>query len=163
MILIEDALGFRNVALELGLLAPGQPEQHIEIIAHDRGLGRHRRHRLELLEFRRRLGPCFLAELELGDLGGQFGNFVAALLGIAVPKFTLDRLQLLVEIIFALGLLHLALDPAADLFLDLKHTQFTFHEGERHFEPTRGIEFDQQRLLVSDLDADVGGNRIGKP
>ena len=102
-----------------------------------------------------------LRQLRLADLLGQLGELVAALLAL-VAELALDRLQLLVEIIFALRLLHLALDAAADLLLDLQHAELALHEGEHHLEPLRRIELDQQRLLVGDLDREVGRDRIGE-
>ena len=162
MILVEDVLRLLEVVLDLALLAPGQTQQHVEIVAHDRGFGRHGLHRLELLELRRGLGARFLAELGLGNLLGQFGEFVA-FLAFAIAQFALDRLQLLVEIIFALGLLHLPLHAAANLLLHLQHAKLALHEGEDHFQPLDRVGFDQQRLLVGNLDVDVGGDRVGQP
>ena len=143
MILVEHRLRLGDVLLELRLLAPRQAEQHVEVIAHDGRLGAHRLHRLELLELGIGLGARFLRQLELGplDLAAELGELVAALLAL-VAELALDRLQLLVEIIFALGLLHLALDPAADLLLDLQHAELALHEGEDHFQP---LERDRAR------------------
>ncbi len=61
----------------------------------------------------------------------QFGHLVAAVL--AVAEFLLDRLHLLVEVIFALGLFHLALDARADALFDLQDGNLAFHEAERLF------------------------------
>ena len=97
----------------------------------------------------------------LADFLGELLELVAALLAF-VAELALDRLQLLVQIIFALGLLHLALDPAADLLLDLEHAELAFHEGEHHLQPARGIELAQQRLLVGDLDRQVRRHGVGK-
>jgi hypothetical protein len=143
-------------------LPQGQPQQHVEIVAHHGGLGAHRRHGLELLELALRLGARFLRELERGDLLGQLGDLVAVALFALIAQLALDRLQLLVEVIFALRLLHLALHAAADLLLDLQHAQLALHEGEHHLEALHRIGLDQQRLLVGHLHRDVGGNRVGK-
>ena len=97
------------------------------------------------------------------DLGRQLGQLVAVAFLAGIAELALDRLQLLVEIIFALGLLHLPLHAAADLLLDLEHAELALHEGERHFQPLDRIALDQQRLLVGDLDRDIGGDRVGEP
>ncbi len=97
----------------------------------------------------------------LADLLGELLKLVAALLAL-VAELALDRLQLLVQIIFALRLLHLALHAAADLLLDLQHAELAFHEGEHHLEPARRIELTEQRLLVGDLDRQVRGDRVGQ-
>ncbi len=57
-----------------------------------------------------------LRELGLLDLVFQFGELVATFL---VAQFLLDRLHLLIEIVLALGLLHLAFDPRADTLFHL--------------------------------------------
>ena len=85
---------------------------------------------------------------------GELLELVAALLAL-IAELALDRLQLLVQIIFALRLLHLALYPAADLLLDLKDAKLAFHEGEHHLQSPRGVHLAQQRLLVRDLDREV--------
>src|SRR3546814_9989911 len=96
----------------------------------------HRRHRVQLFELRLRLRLGFLRHFEAVDLELQLSKVVAAL-AIVIAELALDRLQLFVEIIFALALFHLALHAAADLLFDLQHTQFAFHESEDHFEPLR--------------------------
>src|SRR5690242_9129524 len=163
MVLVEHRLRRLDILLELGFLAPRQAQQHVEIVAHDGRLGGHRRHRLQLLELGRRLAPRFLGKLELGDLLGQLGDLVALAFLALVAEFALDRLQLLIEIIFALRLLHLAFDATLDLLLDLQHAELAFHEGERHFQPLGRIALDKQRLLVGNLDRDVPRDRIGEP
>src|SRR5260370_5360365 len=50
MILFEDALGFLDIELVLGVLEPRQRQEPVEIVAHNRRLWRHRRHHLELLD-----------------------------------------------------------------------------------------------------------------
>ena len=52
----------------------------------------------------------FLGQLGLADALFQLVQLVAAFLAFA--QLLLDRLQLFVEVVFALRLLHLALDPA---------------------------------------------------
>ncbi len=155
---IEHLLRLADVFLDLALLAPGQVEQHVQIIADDRRFGAHRLHALELLELGFGLFAGFLAELGLGDLFGQFGDFVARV--VVAAQLVLDRLELFVEIVFALGLFHLPLHAATDPALHLQHRQLAFHEGHDHFEPLERVALDQQRLLVRHLGVDRRGNRI---
>ena len=161
MVVVEHLFRLLEILLEPRLLAPGQSQQHIEIVARHGRFGRHRLHALELLQFGGRLGLRFLGKLQFLDLLAELGKFVA-LAVFAVAQFLLDRLHLLVEIIFALGLLHLALDPTADFLLDLQHAQFAFHEGKDHFETLCRIALHQQTLLVGDLDVDIGRDSIGE-
>ena len=74
----------------------------------------------------------FLRELGLLDLVFELGELVAAFL---VAELLLDRLHLLVEIVLALRLLHLALDARADALLDLQHGDFALHQAEHLLEP----------------------------
>ena len=161
MVLVENLLRLGDILLEPGFLAPGQAEQHVEIVAGDGGLGRHRRHRAKLLQLRIGAGAGLLRKPGLADLLGELLKLVAALLAF-VAELALNRFELLIQIIFALRLLHLAFDAAADLLLDLEHAELALHEGEHHFEAAARIEFAQQRLLVGDLDRKVGSDRIGE-
>ena len=63
----------------------------------------------------------------------SLGGLVAAVLALA--ELLLDRLHLLVEVVFALGLLHLALDARADALFHLEHGDLGFHEAHRLFKP----------------------------
>jgi hypothetical protein len=74
MVLVEHRLGLGDVALERGLLAPRQAEQHVEIVARDGRLGRHRRHRLQFLELGGGAVAGFLADRRvLRIFCGQLG------------------------------------------------------------------------------------------
>ena len=91
----------------------------------------------------------------------QFGDFVATL-AIVIAQLTLDRLHLLVQVIFALGLFHLAFDTTTDLLFDLQHAELAFHEGKGHFKAAERIGLDQQRLLVRNLQVNICRNCIGQ-
>src|SRR5262245_7219777 len=119
MVLVEDDLRFIEVALDFVLDAPRDRQQPVEVVAHDRGLGRHRAHLAKLLQFAECLLLGFLGKLGLLNLLLDLGEVVAAFL--AVAKLLLDRLHLLVQVVLALRLLHLTLDAAPDLLLDLQH------------------------------------------
>src|SRR5262249_33496476 len=68
MVVVEDLLGEYEALLDLGLLAPWDRQQPVEIVAHDGGFWRHRRHLAQLLKLV--LGPLarLLRELDLVDL-----------------------------------------------------------------------------------------------
>ena len=159
MIGVEDRLGGGEILLDLRALLPRNRQQPVEIVAHHRRLGRHRRHLAQLLELGGRLVARFLGELGLLDALLQLGHFVLAVL---VAELLLDRLHLLVEIILALRLLHLALDARADALLDLKHRDLALHQRQALLE-TLGDRIDlQDRLLVGELDRQMRGDRIGE-
>ncbi len=137
----------------------GNRQQPIEIVAHDRRLGRHRRHLAQLLDFAERLVARFLGELGRLDALLELGHLVATLL---VPEFLLDRLHLLVEIILALRLLHLPLDAGADALLDLQDGDFALHQREALLEPFGDRAGLENRLLVRELDRQMGGDGVGE-
>ncbi len=106
-----------------------------------------------------RLVARFLGELGALDLVFEFLKFVLAVL---VAEFFLDRLHLLVEIIFALGLLHLALDARADALLDLQDRDFAFHQRQHLLEARGNAGELKHRLLVGDLDREMRRDRVGE-
>src|SRR4051795_10905366 len=59
VIVIEDLLGQLQVLLDLALLVPRDRQQPVEIVAHNSGFRRHRRHLAQLLE----LVGCLFARL----------------------------------------------------------------------------------------------------
>ena len=158
---IQDRLGGRNIALQLGLLAPRQAQQHVQVVADHGRFGAHRLHRAQLFEFRIGLGAGLLRQLQAIDLFLQLLQFIN-LTGIVTAQFLLDRLELFVEVIFALGLLHLALHAPTDATFHLQHAQLAFHEGMRHFHPLERVALAQHRLLVGHLGLDMGGHGIGQ-
>src|SRR6476646_4837356 len=158
MVLIEDDLRLVEVALDLVLDAPRDRQQPVEVVAHDRGLGRHRAHLAELLQLAERLFLGFLRELGLLDLLLDLGEVVAAFL--AVAKLLLDRLHLLVQVVLALRLLHLTLDAAPDLLLDLEHRDLALHQREHALEPLGDRGDLEYLLLLGDLDGEVRGDCV---
>ena len=156
---VEHLLGEVEVVLDLRLLAPRDAEQPVEIVAHDRRFRRHRAHLAELLQLVLRLLAGFLGELGLGDLLLELGSSSRAVLGVA--ELLLDRLHLLVEIVLALRLLHLALDARADALLDLEHRDLALHQAEHALQPLDHGRQRQDRLLLGDLDGEVRGDGVG--
>ena len=134
MVGIENLLGQRQILLDFGFLIPRDRQQPVEIVAHDGGFRRHRRHLPQLLQLVLRLLARLLRELGALDLFLDLGELVLAVL---VAELLLDRLHLLVEIVFALRLLHLALDARADALLDLQHRDFALHQPEHLLQPLR--------------------------
>ena len=159
MISIEQGLRAGKVLLDLRALAPWQRQHPVEIIADNRCLSRHRRHLAQLLQFRKRLFARFLRKLGLVDPVFELAEFVLAFL---VAEFLLDRLHLLVEVIFALGLLHLALDARADALFDLQDGDFALHESQHLFKALHHIGEIKHVLLIRNLDGQMRSDRIRK-
>ncbi len=160
MIGVEHLDGVRQVLVDLALLAPRQAEQRVDVIAHDRRLGRHRRHHLELLELAQRLGLGFLRHLGGLDL---LVHLVEIGVLVALAKLLLDRLDLLVQVVLALALFHLPLDSTADALLDLKDVDLAFEQTEQVLEPLADVLHFEDFLLLLELQRQVRGNRVGQP
>ena len=160
MVLIQYFLGDIEVFFNLGVLFPRDTQHPVEIIAHHRRFRRHWAHGAQLLQLSLRLFLSFFAELGFVDFFLKFGQFVLAVFVIA--QFLLNGLHLLIQIIFALGFLHLTLDPATDALFHLHHTDFAFHESVDPFQTFRNFFDLQQRLFVRNLKSQMLCNRIGE-
>jgi hypothetical protein len=114
---------------------------------------------LELLDLRQ--GPLagLLGQPGLGDALLELGHLIALL---AVAELLLNGLHLLVEVVLALGLLHLALDPRADALFDLQNRDLSLHEGIDPLQALVDRQDLEQLLLLIDLDGDMGCHRIGE-
>ena len=149
-----------DVALDLGALLPGNREDPVQVVAHHRGFRRHRAHGAQFLQLRQGFFAGFLGQLGRLDALFQLGQFVAAVLALA--QLLLDRLQLLIEVILALGLLHLALHAVADALFNLQHADLAFHEGIDLFQAVADGPALQQFLLFGNLQRQVRGHGIGQ-
>ena len=143
---VEHLLGDLDVAPDLRALLPRDRQHPVEVVAHDRRLGRHRAHRAKLLHLAHRLVAGFLGKLRLLDALLELGELVLAVLALA--QLLLDRLDLFVEVVLALRLLHLPLDAVADALLDLQDADLAFHEAEDLLQPLRGDLGLEQFLLL---------------
>ena len=159
VVFVEHLLGEGQVLLDLGLLRPRQVDQRIDVVAHHRRFGRHRRHQLQLLELRVGL----LLGL-LGHLGGD--DLLLELLHVgaffAVAELLLDRLDLLVEVVLALALLHLPLDAAADALFHLQDVDLVLELLEQLLEPLVDLDEVEHGLLVLELERQVGSDGVGQ-
>ena len=160
VVLLEDLLGLVDVELVLRVLLPRQRDDPVDVVAHDRRLGGHRRHHLELLELLLGLLARLRRHLLLADLLLELLDLVLEL--VLLAELLLDRAHLLVEVVLLLGLLHLLLDPGADALLDLEDLDLGPHEAEDLLEALGGIQQLEQRLLLLELDPEVGDDRVGQ-
>ena len=158
MVRVEHGLRGGQILLDLGALAPRQRQQPIQIIAHNGGFGRHGRHGAQLFQLRSCLVTGLFGKLGVLNAGLQLSHIVFAVL--AVAQLFLDRLHLLIEIIFALGLFHLALNTGANALLNLKHGNFALHQGKALFKALGDRSHFQNVLLVRQFNCQMRGNRI---
>ena len=159
MVGIQHFLGMVQVFFDAALFAPRHSQKPVEIVANNGRLGRHRAHGFELLHLRIRFFTRFFRQFRLGDLFFQLSQLTAAIFAFA--QFFLNRLHLLVQIIFALGFLHLTLHAPANFLLNLQHADFAFHMAENGLKAFFDIDDFQQGLLFIKADIQMTGNRIG--
>ena len=160
VVLLEDLLGLHHVD-RLGLgLAPRDRQQPVEVVAHDRGFRRHRAHVAQLLQLALGLGPGFLGQLGLLDALLELDQLVAAV--VLLAQLALDRLHLFVQVVLALGLLHLALHAGADLLLDLQHADLALHQGVDLLQALHDVE-DLQQLLACRRSSPPDARRCCRP
>src|SRR2546426_987365 len=78
-------------------------------------------------------------------------------------ELLLDRLHLLVQVVLALTLLHLALDAAADALLDLENVDLRFQLREQVLQASLDLEHLQDLLLLLELERQMRRDRIREP
>ena len=159
MVVVEDLLRSLRSFLTLRLLVPGDGEQPVEIVAHYGRLRRHGRHLAQLLELVLGLLARLLGELGALDLLLDLGELILAFL---VAELLLDRLHLLVEVVLALRLLHLALDARADALFHLQHGDLALHHAEHLFQPLGDGGRLQDQLLVGNFYRQMRGHGVGE-
>ena len=159
VVLVEHLLGMGQVIVELALLLPRQGQQRVDVVAHHGGLGRHGRHQAQLAE----LALAFLAGL-FGHAGGLDLLLDVLEVGavLALTQFLLDGLDLLVQVVLTLALLHLALDAPADALLDLQDVEFVLDLRQQLLQALAHRQRLQHFLLLLDADGQVCGDGVGQ-
>ena len=160
VVLVEDPLGVDDVELLVGLLAPGEPQDPVDVVADDGRLGRHRGHHAELLELLLDLPLRLLREVLLLGALFQLGQLVLEL--VSVAELLLDRLHLLVEVVLLLRLLHLLLDARPDLPLHLQDLDLRLDQLVEPRQALRGRIDLQDRLLVGEFQLQLPDHRVGE-
>jgi len=160
MVVVEDTFGGIQIDLIVSIIAPGQRDHPVDIVAHHSCFGRHRRHHLELFELLDSLVLRFFGHLLGEDLFFEFLDLVLEFVFLA--ELLLDGPHLLVEIVLFLSLLHLLFDPGANPLLDFENFDLRAHEAEDLLQTSRGFGGLEQAFLVFDLDAQMRHNGIGQ-
>ena len=112
--------------------------------------------------------PCIVTPL-MAKWEGRVENwssitFAATLWAalLTVTQFLLDRFHLLIEIIFALGALHLVLHPAFDALFNLQNRHFALHQRIDLFQPLLDRQGFQKFLFLVHVNAQMAGHQIGE-
>ena len=158
MIGIQNFAGLIDILIDPVCLFPRHAGHPVQIIPHHRSLGAHRAHIPQLFQ----LCLCFFARFFWHfcaiNLLGDFINFIAPIFAIA--QLFLNRLHLLVQIIFALGFFHLAFDTIADTLFHLQDANLAFHDAIDSFQTFFYILDFQQFLFFDDFHRQMRGDRI---
>ena len=158
MIRFQRLFGDFEFANFLGFLLPRHGKQPVEIIARDGGFSRHGRHVFQALQFGKSLFLRVLRHPRHLDALFQLIDFAL----LAAAQFLLDGLDLFVEVVLFLRLLHLALDAALDGAIDAQLFDFDFQHFGDASQPVDGIEDFEQFLLLFDRELQVGAGGIGE-
>ena len=160
MIVIEDLLSTAKVLFDPRFCAPRNGQHPIQIVAHNGRFCRHRAHVLELFDLGFGLFFGLFGQIGLRDALFKLGHFVLAVFTVA--EFLLNGLHLLIQVVLALGALHLAFDACLDLFLDLQNAHFALHMAIDLFQPVRDRQRFQNFLLLVHFDTQMTRDQIGQ-
>ena len=150
---IEDLLGLTQVFFDLTARIPRHLHHPVDVATHDGRFRRHRRHHLQLLQFRFGFFFRLFRHFRRVDLTLQRFVFVRGVVHLA--EFFLNRFHLLVQIVLALGFLHLLFDAVANALLNLQQIDFRFHHRHQIFQTFVNVGHLKHRLLVSQLQRHV--------
>lgn len=159
VVVVQHRFGVADGIVDLALSLPGKIDERIDVVAHHGGFGRHGRHELELLELGIGLLARFLGHVRGDDLLFELFD-VRALFAFA--ELLLNGLDLLIQVVVALALLHLLLHAAANPLLDLEDVDFGFELREQAFEAFGGADDFEHLLLLLKLQRKMRGDRIGQ-
>ena len=111
MIFVQRLFGLVEIVDLVGTLLPRHVDQPVEIRARDGALGRHRRHSLETRKF---LQGLFLGLFGHAGFFDLFLEVVELGLFVLAAEFLVNGLDLLVQIVLALMLVHLLFGARMD-------------------------------------------------
>src|SRR5659263_91775 len=158
MVLVEYLLGAGDVEDVLGALVPGNGQDPVQIGADDRVFGGGRLHLCQPVQLAPRLAIDLLGQLQLVDLAAQLVDLGGDLVHLA--QLFLDRLHLLAQEVFALVLVHLALDVALDLAAQLEDLKLTGEYNRQLAQALLHIGLFQKLLFLVGIDLDRRGDEI---
>ena len=161
MILVQYRRGPFEIMLYLAALRPWYADHPVDVAAHNRGLGGHRRHHFQLAKFCLRFRASLFGHLCRRDTRLQFVQFAGRFIHVA--QFFLDSLHLFVQIVLTLALFHLLLDAPANALLNLEQINFCLHEPHEVLEPIADFRNLKNMLLFIEIDHHVSGDCVSQP
>ena len=158
--LVQDPRRLLQVLQLAAALLPRHRHQPVDVVPRHGRLGRHRRHRLEPPQLLLRLLAHQLRGARLLDLLLQLGDLVAAL--VLAPELVVNRLDLLVEVVLLLSLLHLLLDLHVDPLVDVDLLDLDIEQVVHGLQAFVRIQRLEQRLLLGRRHGQVSGQGVGE-
>ncbi len=160
MVSIEDFLRLTQVFFDLATRIPRHLHHPVDVAAHHGRFRRHRRHHFQLLQFRFRFLFRLFRHFRRVDLTLQRFVFVRRVVHLA--KFFLNRFHLLVQIVLALGFLHLLFHAVANAFLNLQQIDFRFHHRHQIFQTFVNVGHLQYGLFIRQFQRHMRGDGVSQ-
>ncbi len=160
MVAVQRFLRFTQVFFHLAALVPWHLNHPFDVAAHDRRFRRHRRHHFQLLQ----LGFRFFARLfrHFGRFDFTLQRFIFVRRVIHFAQLFLNRLHLLIQIVFALAFFHLFFDAVTDAFLNLQQVNLRLHHRHQIFQTFINVGHFQHGLLIRQLKRHMRSHGIGQ-
>ncbi len=160
VVAVELLAGVLDVQVVVGLLRPGQVGDPLQVGARDRVLGRSGGDALEAVQL---LVGDLLHLGRQAELLDPLAQLVQLLLLLAqLAQLLLDGLELLAQVVLALGLGHLALDLRIDLRAELEDLALAVQKLEDELHPLLQVDRLEDLLLLLDRDVHVGRDQVGQ-
>ena len=160
VVLVEDLCGALDVELVVGRDVPGQADEPVHVRPDDADLGRGGRDPAHPVDFLERPGLDLLRHAGGLDLVAQFGDL--GLLRVVLAELALDGLELLSEDVLPLGLVHLGLDLALDLPLELEDLDLACQEVADELEALGHVDRLEQLLALLGRHVGAVGDHVGQ-
>ena len=160
MVPVQHALGLGDVQIVLGEGVPGQVEAGVQIGADDRAFLIAALHFGEAVHLFEKLLFPVLVQMESRDLP-------AVLLGlgggiVVLAQLLADHMELLVEVVVALVLVHRLVYLLGDLLIDLEHPALPVHLLDEQMQTAHQGAFVQNGLLILEAEQEVGRDVLGQ-
>ena len=160
VVLVEDLLGLVEVEVVIGLDAPRQADEPVDVGANDALLRAGARDPRESIDFLEGLLLDLVGHRRLLDLLAQLGRLGDG--RVVLPQLLLDRLHLLAQDVLALGLVHLGLDLGLDAALQLEHLDLLGKEGRCQPQPIGDVDRLEQLLSLLGRHLRAVGGHVGQ-
>ena len=160
VVFLQNPFGLVDILVLVLVGPPGQRQDPVDVVAHDRRFRGHGRHHLELADLFLTLLRRFPGYRELLELLLQLLDLVLELVPLA--QLLLDRPHLLVEVELLLRALHLLFHARTDLVLDLEYVNLGLDEAEELLEPLSRARHLENPLLVFDLQVQMRNDGVAQ-